>query len=76
MVEEESPLNLLAGQILELEAQRHAVEETLNRTPGWRFRRRAMLERRLQRRREQEHDLIAFAAKVAEEFNRSPRSSR
>ncbi len=59
-MDDESPLDVLARQILEAEARREALEERFSETPRWRFRQRAQLERRVQRRRDQERELIAF----------------
>ena len=67
----ESPLDLLAQQIREADARREAVEEKWNRIPSWRLRRRARLERRVQRRREQERELIALVETVSQTFQRS-----
>jgi hypothetical protein len=65
-VEEESPLDLLVDQIREAEAQRQTVEEELNRTPGWRFRQRARLQRRFERRLAKEREVMAFAEMISE----------
>ena len=64
-MKEESPLDLLADQIREAEYQRQAVEEELNRTPGWRFRQRARLQRRVERRLAKEREMLAFAEMVS-----------
>lgn len=65
-MEEESPLDLLAGQIRQAEAQRQALEEELDRTPGWRFRQRARLQRRVERRLAKEREVMAFAETISE----------
>ena len=74
-MEEESPLDLLVGQIREAEAQRQAVEEELNRTPGWRFRQRARLQRRVERRLAKERDAMVFVETISEK-SVPPRSAR
>jgi hypothetical protein len=66
-MEDESPLALLAAQIREAEAQRQAVEEELSRTPSWRFRQRARLQRRVERRRAKEREVMAFARAISKQ---------
>ena len=68
-MEEESPLDLLARQVLEAKAKREAVEARLDRTPSWRFRRRARLQRRLKRRLWQEREVIDLLKFVSEKFD-------
>ena len=65
-MKEESPLDLLLNQIRWAEAERHAAEEELNRTPGWRFRERARRRRRFERRLAAEQQTVAFAEEVSE----------
>jgi hypothetical protein len=67
-VEHESPLDVLARQVGEAEARRAATEEKLNRTPSWRFRRRAQLRRRMDRRLTQERELMGLVELVAKRF--------
>ena len=64
---EASPLENLAHMVLEAKENREAAEETLNRTPSWRFRRRAGLERQVERRLAQERDLIALLRRASDE---------
>ena len=71
---EDSPLDVLADQIRSAEVKRKAVEEKLMRTPSWRFRRRTQLERRVERRREQEREMTNLLEIISEKFH--PSNSR
>lgn len=68
---EVSPLEDLALMVLETKVNREAAEETLNRTPSWRFRRRAGLERQVERHLTQERDLIALLQRASDSASRS-----
>ena len=57
---EESPLEVLAQMVLEAKVNRETVEEELERTPRWRFRRRTQLERGFYRRLTQEQELVTL----------------
>lgn len=70
LVEKESPLELLALQVRELEARRDAVEEELDQTPSWRFRRRAQLEGQLQYSLSQERELMTLVGMAAKNLKR------
>ncbi len=65
---EDSPLDVLADQIHVAEVKRMAVEEKFTRTPSWRFRRRARLQRRVERRQAQEREMVALLETVSEKF--------
>jgi hypothetical protein len=75
-VAEQSPLEVLAQMVLEAKVNREAVEEELERTPRWRFRRRTYLERGFYRRLSQEHQLMDLLKRAATKPGASSREPR
>ena len=62
MEQERSVLDMLAHAVEQARVNREVVEEELRSTPRWRFRRRTALERRLERRRLREDELVRAVA--------------
>ncbi len=58
-MQDTSPLEALERAVLSTRANREELEDTLQKLPRWRFRRRRDVERSLRRRRSREEHLLA-----------------
>ena len=70
-MKEESPLDMLAQQVLAAKANREALEEELEHTPVWRFRRRSRLQHRFQHRLHQEKEMLALVKQASRKSSSS-----